>query len=79
MQAKHGGGYNYVEDNPSLEELTIAVLTDKRCGLLHILACRIELEYTIQGFKREAVNVHHGILRNHFNDKYVGYVDVQRL
>lgn len=33
----------------------------------------------MQGSKREAMNVHHGILGDHFNGKYVGYVEVQRL
>lgn len=36
---------------------------------------KTELKYTTQGSKREAMNVH-GTLGNHFNDKYVGYVNV---
>ena len=41
MQAKHGGGHSDVDDNPSLEALAIAMLTDQSCGLLHILAMQI--------------------------------------
>ena len=41
-----------------------------------VWATREVPNYTIEGSKREAMNVYHRILGNHFNDKYVGYVNV---
>ena len=40
-QAKHSGGYRDAEDKPRPGALATAILTDKGCGLWHILDTQI--------------------------------------